>query len=102
MFPGETTQNQPTAADRETSFTRATALLGPDADTEQVMRVAEWLHSGGPILDPDRLKAAARACAAQDTAYDGSPVDYDNLSPNKQAHFDGRAAQVVLAYLQGR
>lgn len=106
MLPGTPTPDQPDPADhsepaeRRMFFAEARSLLGDGADTEQVMRVAEWLHTGGPVLDPTRVCDAARALAAQEVSYGGSR-DYDFMGPGERAVFEGRAAQVVLGYLQG-
>jgi hypothetical protein len=100
MLPGADTQHQPAATEREALYVRAVGLLPDGAAIEQVMRLAEWLHTGGPVLDPARVTAAARVRAAQDTNR-GYPVEYDNLTPSGRASYNGHAAQVVLAYLTG-
>lgn len=102
MLPGADTHDQPSPIEREALYVRAAALLPDDADIEQVMRVAEWLHNGTVILDPARVTHAARALARLDTGYHGHPKNFDTLAAHEQAEYEGRAAQVVTAYLAAR
>lgn len=101
MFPGETVPDHSDTATRRMLYAKAQSLLGEGTDPEVVMRVAEWLDTGGPVLDPVRLQAAARVRAAQDTSYAGRPLVYDAISPRERAEYDGMAAQIVTAYLRG-
>lgn len=103
MLPGADTHNQAaTPIEREALYVRAATLLPDDADIEQVMRVAEWLHNGTVVLDPARVTRAARALARIDTNYHGHSRDFDKLAAYEQAEYEGRAAQVVTAYLAAR
>lgn len=88
-------------ADRAALYAEAVSLLPADTDPETVMRVAEWLRSGATILDPARITDAARTAARLDTNLHGHPRDYDTLLPHEQAEYEGRAVQVVTAYLAG-
>lgn len=92
-------QDHGSVADRAARYAEAASLLPADTDPETVLRVAEWLHSGTTILDPARVTHAARAMARFDTGYHGTSRDYDCLAPHEQADYEGRAAQVVTAYL---
>lgn len=94
-----TSTSDPTASDRAARFAEATSLLPADADLEHVMRLADWLDGSTVLLDPERLRAAARARAAQEYDAAGNPRSYDHLPPSRQAVYDGEAAQIVSAYL---
>lgn len=80
---------------RAAAFTSARTLLADNADTAEVMRVAEWLLTGSALLDPAKVEAAARALYA----IDAERYVWAQLNDRSQADYGGRAARVVTAYL---
>lgn len=98
MFPGADTHDQPAAQAREVLYVRAAALLPDTADIAQVIRLAEWLHTGnGVFLDPVRVTSAAQVLADLEPTH----ISWGNRSRATRAEFEGHAAQVVVAYLTG-
>ena len=88
-----------TVEDRLNAYQQASTLL-PDATEMDVARFAEWLLTGALALTPERVQAAARELASHDRNTLNKPVNYDNLGPDGRAEYEGRAARVVVAYLQ--
>lgn len=89
-------------AERAALYAEAVSLLPADTEPETVMRVAEWLHSGATVLDPARVTRAAEVLARLDADFHGHLRDFAALAPYRQAEYEGRAAQVVAAYLDAR